>query len=181
MTGRVKSTYGALGALWGIGGVVALLTYAIVRLSPIAAEALAGSGAPLSPLHWVAVVGSILFFGYTEGYKAFQRQFSPRVVARGLSLLESPTPLRVVLAPFFCMGFFGATRKRIVVSWSLAAAIVVLVRLVGALPQPWRGIIDLGVVFALAWGALAILAFAARALAGAMPGVAADLPEGEAA
>jgi hypothetical protein len=147
-------------------------------LAPIAREALAGD---LGLGHWLAVGASLAFFGYTEGYKAFQRQFSPRVVARGLSLLHDPPPTRVVLAPLFCMGFFGATRKRLVVSWSLALGIVVLVQLVRALPQPWRGIVDLGVVAALGWGAIAILAIGARALGGARPAVATDIPDLEAA
>lgn len=172
----MSSRISALGAAWGILGVVGILGFAIVRLAPIAADALGGTY-PLGSLHWLAVAASLAFFGYTEGYKAFQRQFSPRVVARGLSLLEPAPPLRLVLAPFFCMGFFGATRRRMIVSWTLTAAIVALVVGVRALPQPWRGIIDLGVVLALGWGAVAILAIAVKAVAGDRPGIAADLPE----
>ena len=48
-------------------------------------------------------------------------------------------------------------------SWSLVLAILGAVVLVGRLPVPWRGIIDLGVAAALAWGLVAI-ARAARPL-----------------
>ncbi len=170
----MDARWAALGAAWGITGVVGLLAFAVARLAPVAAEALAG---PLDPVHWVAVAASLAFFGYTEGYRAFQRQFSPRVVARAFALLHRGTPLSVLLAPLFCMGFFGATRKRMIVSWSLTGGIVLLIAAVRALPQPWRGIVDLGVVFALVWGAVAILAFAARAALGEGPRVPADLPE----
>ena len=172
----MKARFGWAGAAWGILGVVGILLFAVVRLTPIAREALSG---PLSPAHLVAVALSLLFFGYTEGYKAFQKQFSPRVVARAMSLVDRPTWVRLILAPFFAMGFFGATRKRMIVSWCLTAGIIVLIRLVGAMDQPWRGIIDLGVVVALLWGAAAILAFAARAVQGHLPRISPDLPEAE--
>lgn len=162
-----------LGALWGITGVIALLLYAVVRLSPIALEALSGR---LGSLHYAALLVSIAFFGYTEGYRAFQLQFSPRVVARALSLREHATWPRVLLAPAFAMGFFGATRRRMIVSWVLTASIVVLIRLVGATPQPWRGIIDAGVVVALGWGAVAIGVYAIRALGGEDLLIPTDLP-----
>lgn len=161
------------GAVWGITGVVALLLYAVVRLAPIALEALNG---PLGTLHYTALLGSLVFFGYTEGYRAFQLQFSPRVVARALSLREEATWPRILLAPAFAMGFFGATRRRMIVSWVLTLGIILLIRLVGATPQPWRGIIDAGVVFALAWGAVAIGVYAVRAVAGEDLLIATDLP-----
>lgn len=164
---------GWLGSIWGIGGVIAILGMAIGRMMPMAEEALAG---PLGPMEWVAVAASLVFFGYTEGYRAFQRQFSPRVVVRGLSLVEQPLLHRILFAPPFCMGFFGATRKRMTVSWVLTAGLVILILLVKQIPRPWRGIIDLGVVVALGWGVVAIVAFWARALAGRPPQVPADLP-----
>lgn len=170
----MRALVGALGATWGILGVVGVLGYAIARLSPVAARALEG---PLGAPEWIAVAASLLFFGYVEGYRAFQLQFSPRVVARAFTLLEQPTPTRVLLAPAFAMGFFGATRKRMVVSWMLALGIVLLVRGVRELAQPWRGIVDLGVVVALGWGAAAILVLAAKAVAGRLPSIATDIPQ----
>lgn len=174
----MKENWGWLGAAWGILGVTSLLLFAVARLTPIALASMDGSW---GSLHYLAVLSSLVFFGYTEGYKAFQLQFSPRVVARSLSLVSRPSRVRVLLAPAFAMGFFGATRKRMVVSWALTAGIIVLIRLVGMAPQPWRGIIDLGVVFALLWGAASILVFAARAVGGRAPMIALDLPEAEAA
>lgn len=173
MKRRMRSWVGAAGAAWGIIGVIGLLTYAIARLGPVGASVLA---APLTPVEWGAVAVSLVFFGYVEGYRAFQLQFSPRVVARAFSLVENPDPLRVALAPAFAMGFFGATRKRLVVSWSLTGGIVLLVMLVRALPQPWRGIVDLGVVVALAWGAAVIMVLAVKAASGRVPGVPTDIP-----
>ena len=35
-----------------------------------------------------------------------------RVAARVHYLLHHPTPVRVILAPFFCLGYFGAPRRR---------------------------------------------------------------------
>lgn len=169
----MKAGWGVFGAIWGISGVVALLMYAVVRLTPIAAEALDGS---LGSLHYLGILASLVFFGYTEGYRAFQKQFAPRVVARALSLLDHATVPRVVLAPAFAMGYFGATRRRMIASWLLTAGIIVLIQLVGMVAQPWRGIIDLGVVVALLWGAAAIFIFALYALGGHVPSVSKDLP-----
>jgi F0F1-type ATP synthase membrane subunit a len=45
----------------------------------------------------------------------------------------------------------------------VTTGIVVLVLLVRAVPQPWRGIIDLGVVVGLAWGIISIVVFSIQA------------------
>lgn len=164
---------GRIGAVWGIVGVSMLLVTAVVRLTPLAIDSFSE---PLDVVHYAAYGLSVVLMGYSEGYKAFQKQFSPRVVARARYLASHPTPLRVLLAPPFCMGLFHATKKRIVLSWSISLGVVVLVVLVRMLPQPWRGIVDLGVVLALGWGLLAIWAFAVRALMGAQLPVSGDVP-----
>lgn len=174
----MNSKFGQIGAVWGVVGVIALLLFAVVRLTPIAQEAL---DLAAHPLHWMGFAASLVFFAYTEGYRAFQKQFSPRVVARAFTLLDNPRPLRVIFAPLFAMGYFGATRKRMIVSWCLTAGIIVLIRLVGALEQPWRGIIDFGVVIALLWGVGSIVAFAYLAVSGQQPDIAPDVPEAKAA
>lgn len=159
--------------LWGISGVIAVLGYAIVRLWPIAVEALSGV---LGPLEWSGLAGSVAGLWYYEGVRAFQRAFSPRVVARAATL-SGPAPLlRRLLAPAFCMGLIDATRKRLIVSWVTVSGVALLVIGVRMLPQPWRGIIDAGVIVALAWGCLALLTFAARAAQGRALPVPADLP-----
>lgn len=153
--------------------MVLLLTHAVVRLSPRALEVVR---ADLGLFEWAALVAFVGSIAYTEGYRAFQRAFSPRVVARAACLAQRPVWWHAILAPAFCMGFFHATRKRVVVTWILTAAIVLLIVLVRQLPMPWRGFVDAGVVVALTWGVLAILVFAARALLGRRPATSPDLP-----
>ncbi|MDX2012659.1 MAG: hypothetical protein SFW67_20845 [Myxococcaceae bacterium] len=160
-------------ATWGVLGVSALLGSAIVRLWPLVREALDGWRSDAG--FWVAVTVSLVFFGYTEGYRAFQRQLAPRVVARALTLVDTPSLVRGLLAPFFCMGYFGATRRRLITSWAVSLGIVGLVAAMKLVPQPWRGVVDLGVVFALGWGVLAVLAHFAAAVSGREPGVSPDL------
>ena len=154
--------------LWGVLGFVALLVQAVYRLAPLAVEAI---DLGMTTWQWVAFVGYAIFMAYSEGYKGFHRQASPRVVARGLYLAKEPTVLRVLLAPAFCRGLFGASRKRRIVSWALVIMIVGLVILVRMLAQPWRGIIDAGVVLGLAMGMASTLYFLARALFGSPPDV----------
>ncbi|HJL40260.1 MAG TPA: hypothetical protein RMG48_03080 [Myxococcales bacterium LLY-WYZ-16_1] len=165
---------GLIGAFWGAGGVFCLLCYAVIRLTPIGWAPIREGG--LSWFHWVAYAVSLGLFLYTEGYKAFQLGFSPRVAARAHALRRDPQWVRVLLAPAFCMGFFGATRRRMVVSWSVTLGIVGLVVAVRQLPQPWRGIVDLGVGAALMYGA-ACLAFFFLQGFGRRLAVADDVPE----
>jgi hypothetical protein len=78
------------------------------------------------------------------------------------------------------MGLIHASRRRLVTSWSLVVMVVVLVLTVRHLPQPWRGLVDAGVVFGLTWGLVAVFVFGARALQGRAPRVPTDLPVGAA-
>lgn len=162
-------------AFWGVFGVLAVLGAAVVRLLPIGLEPLQES----QPLHVLAAYGlSLAFFGYTEGFKAFHRGFCPRVAARAHHLRFERSWTRRALAPLFCMGFFGARRRRLVVSWGLALGLVGLIALVKVLPQPTRGVIDLGVVVALAAGMLSLVFHFVRGFQGqllAKP----ELPEDE--
>jgi hypothetical protein len=151
-------------ALWGIGGVVALLVQAVVRLGPLALEALRME---LVPLQWGVVVVWSLWMAYSEGWRGFHLRFSPRVVARAWWLAEHPTAVRVLLAPFFCMSLFGASRRGLIVARVLVLAILGLVIVIRMLEQPWRGIVDAGVVLGLALGLVSLLVHAARALGGA--------------
>jgi hypothetical protein len=169
-----KRALGALGATWGVLGAAALLLNAVVRLTPVALEAFAAH--PLHAGHWTLAAGGIVFMAYFEGYRGFQRGFSPRVVVRALHLALHPRPLHVLLAPLFCMGLIHASRRRLLSSWILLVSIVAIVLLVRVLPQPYRGLVDAGVVVGLAWGLVALVGFAWAALAGSPPRVSAELP-----
>jgi hypothetical protein len=130
----------------------------------------------LGPGQWALWWGWMIVQLYSEGYRGFQRAFSPRVVARAFHLAAHPRWHLVLLAPLYCMGFVHATRRRLVTSYVFVAALVGVIVVVQKLPQPWRGIVDAGVVAGLVWGVIALAVFFARALAGhAMP-VPADVP-----
>ena len=146
----------AFGFAWGIGGILLLLTFAIYRLAPMA---LALEGLPLSLLHWTALFFSIFYMAYAEGYKGFHLGFAPRVVIRAIYLQRNPRLLHVVLAPIFCMGYIHATRRRKLLSYGLTTMIICFVLIARMLPQPWRGILDAGVVTGLAIGIASILYF----------------------
>ena len=131
------------------------------------------------PWGWehVAVAGvNAVFMAWSEGWRGFQRSFSPRFAARLKWLRERPSAVRVAFAPLFAMGYFGATRERLVGIYALTAGIVVLIVLVHLLPQPWRSALDIGVVLGLTWGIVSTLACAWRALGGDTYGVAPDVP-----
>ena len=114
---------------------------------------------------------------YAEGYKGFHLSFAPRVVTRATYLTQNPKFMHIALAPFFCMGYIHATRRRQLISFGLAIMIIGFVLLVRFLPQPWRGILDAGVVVGLTMGCASILYFIYRSAY--KPGeisVSADIP-----
>jgi len=159
---------------WGVVGVTLILLNPIIRLSAKPIEALS---AGLTPLQWGVAAVWLVFMMYSEAYRGFHKQFAPRVVIRGLWLAHRPRPLPVVLAPFMCMGLVHANRKRRIVAWSLVTMIVLLVIGVRQLPDPWRGIVDLGVVAGLASGLGSIWWFVLATLRGQPPTIAPDLPD----
>lgn len=154
---------GYIAVLWGITGIGLLLGSAIYRLSAIGWQTFDYS---LEWHHWLALVVSIVFMGFSEGYRGFQQGWSPRVAARILYLSQNVSPMRLLLAPLFCMGFFSIVRKRMIVTYSLTLGIIVMVLLVHQLEQPWRGIVDLGVVTGLLWGLTSTCLFTLRAFFG---------------
>lgn len=155
---------GKLGAIWGFAGVVALLGFAIYRLAPRAWEAL---GMELSLVQWIFLVVFALFMLVAEGYRGFQKKFSPRTAARVKHLHDHPRALHVALAPAFCMGYFHAKKKTQITAICLTLGIVLLVVLVRFLPQPWRGLVDFGVVLGLSYGIASFAAFTAKAFGSA--------------
>ena len=145
-----------LGFIWGVGGVLILLLFAIYRLAPMA---LALEDASMEIIHWACLALSISYMAYAEGIKGFHQGFAPRLVKRALYLKQNPNISYAIFAPFFCMGYFCATKKRQFSSLGLTGLIVCFVILVRLLSQPWRGILDAGVVTGLTIGCGSILYF----------------------
>ena len=135
--------------IWAIGGVLFVLGRAVVGLSPLVAEAAA---LPLTALMGAFAVVWVVFMAYAEAYKGFHLKFNPCVVARAHWLAANPRPLLVLLGPPFAMGLLHGSRARLIKSWGITLGVVALVMLVGGLSQPWRGLVDLGVVIGLALG-----------------------------
>lgn len=145
--------HGLLGAAWGIFGLSLLLLGAIVRLGEISWDIV---NYQLTWYHWAIAIANILFMAYTEGYKGFQLKFSPRFAARCLYLRHNPKVLHTLLAPLFCMGFFYTTRRRMVATLVLTLVIIGFIKIAHMLTQPWRGILDAGVVVGLTWGLISV-------------------------
>lgn len=163
------------GLVWGLGGILALLAYAIYRLAPLAFELV---NWPLNSVQWAALIFSVVYMSYAEGYKGFHLGFAPRVVVRAQYLGRNPRPGLVLLAPLFCMGYVRATPKRKLATFALTAMIIVFIVLVRLLSQPWRGILDAGVVAGLGIGICSILYFMALAwLARQRIEISADIPQ----
>jgi hypothetical protein len=164
---------GIFGAIWGLTGVLLLLGSAVFRLTPLAIHAFSY---PFSWFHWLSLAVILFFMAYAEGYRGFQKGFSPRVAARALYLKKNPRFLHAVLGPFFCMGFFYASRRRKITSVSVTSGIIVLIVLVHFLAQPWRGIIDAGVVLGLLWGVVSLIIFSFQAFTSKEFNYSPDLP-----
>ena len=151
-------------ATWGIFGVIVFLGRALLRLTPLAIEPIQNGS--FGQWQWGLLLVWVGFNAYAEGYRGFHLRFSPRVVARAMRLAEKPSFWRVVLAGPYCMGLFGAPRRVLVSSWLVVLIIVTVVVFVRQVPQPWRGLIDAGVVVGLGLGIVSLLVLFARALRG---------------
>jgi hypothetical protein len=171
---NVRSVAGLLGASWGVAGFSLILVDAINRLSRIALHAL---DSELTGAQWLIFLAVVAFMAYAEGYRGFQKSFSPRTAARAYYLYRNPEPLAVILAPLFCMGFFRATRRPLLVAWLGTCVIVLLVMGLHSAPQPWRGMVDAGVVVGLSWGLLSFLIATVRAFVTGTSPVSPEVPE----
>ena len=145
---------GALGAIWGLGGTILLLLSAIVHALGLSSMALFYG---LSGLHWLALAGAVVIIAYTAGCRALQRLWVPRVTDRTLYLQWHWTPLRLILAPLYCMSLFHASAKSLFFGWATIASVALLMIALHQLAQPWSGIIASGVLAGLAWGLAALL------------------------
>lgn len=143
---------------WGAFGVCGYLGYGVVKVVPIVLE---GIGSIEAPWQWALLAFTLLFFAYVEGYRGFQKGFSPRVVSRAWVVSEeSPNApfWHKILAPAFCIGYFHGTLKRVLTSWGVTSVIFAVVVGVKQLGNPYRAIIDAGVIVGLVWGIVSIIA-----------------------
>ncbi|CAM9693716.1 unnamed protein product [Phaeothamnion confervicola] len=161
-------------SFWGVFTVLIVLANAVKRLAPIAMQPF--SQGDFLPYQWGLYAAFAAFMAYAEGFKGFQKKFSPLVVKRALTLDDGAGPLRVLLAGPYSMGLFHASRKRKTVSWCLTVGVFGLVQLVKRLPYPWRSIVDAGVVVGLSYGALSIAVIYARSLFGKSPDIDPAMP-----
>jgi hypothetical protein len=174
MAGGRRDPVGVAVGAWGVLGVAALLGRAAARLSVFAIEPIRTHSLTITQATLYAAWAAVGL--YFEGYRAFQKRFCPRVVARALYLGEHRHPLYVAIAPLFCMGFFHANRRTKALAWGTTTMIVCFIVILRHVPQPWRGIVDGGVVPPLLWGAAALIVLYARGLSGAVVG-SAELPD----
>ena len=162
------------GYYWGVLGVTAVIASAVYRLTP---RVLVLDPAMFGWPHWTLLLLFTPYMAYAEGYKGFHLNFAPRVVARALYLRDQGRFWHILFAPLFCMGFIHATPRRRLISVLVTGGIVLLVLLVSQAPQPWRGLIDAGVVTGLALGIASLLWYGSRAaLWGTRPDIPLDLP-----
>ena len=169
-----RSVLGVIGAVWGVMGLSLLLGWAVFRMALHAMEL---PSLALEWYHWLVLVVNTLFMAYSEGYKGFQLGASPRVAARVKYLYENPRLLHVVFAPLFCASYFYTTKRRQMARFILTAMIILLILIVSQFTQPWRGIVDVGVVVGLIWGILSMLVLTAQAMFSDNFAYSAELPE----
>ena len=146
---RPLGALGVVGLVWSVGGVSVLLLGGVFSVLPHALEI---EPAQRSPAEWAALVAFGLFMLVGKGYFGFHRSFSPRTAGRAWELSRDRRPLVIALGPLYAMCLVMAPRPRMLRSWALVLAIAAIVPLVGAQPQPWRGIVDIGVVLGLGVG-----------------------------
>lgn len=178
MTVSKNNLAGRVCAVWSVVGFSWILLDAILRLGILAWR---GLSQDLQPSHWVALIIFVAFMAYTEGYRGFQKMFSPRTAARAYYLFNHPTLWAGILAPLFCMGFFRATRRPLLVAWVGTALIIALIISLRWVPQPWRAIVDAGVVVGLSWGLMSFLSCVIDAFGKGRYPVAPEVPGYEAA
>ncbi len=145
---------GALASYWALTGVAVLFTFSVVRLGHRGVTTLQVG---LSPFEWAALGILVVTFFYGEGVRALQAKWVPRLIRRAGHLRGEESVLFRVLGPIYGMSLVGADRKGLIRGWGILVGIVLAVALVSRMPDPWRGIIDLAVATALAWGLIWIL------------------------
>jgi hypothetical protein len=158
---RSRPTRHEASFVWGMIGVIALFSYAVVRLGARGVAAIAGG---LSAFEWTALAALTAVFVYGEGVRALQRRWVPWVIGRLELLHDEPRAWYRALAPLHAMAFIGAPARLIAAAWAGSIAIFVAVLIVSRFPEPWRGIVDFAVASALAWATIALTVQGTRSL-----------------
>jgi hypothetical protein len=153
--------------VWALVGVGLVFVIAIVRL---AGRGILTVRAGLTPTEWATLVVLTALFVFTEGVRALQKRWGPHMIRRTARLAAEPHRWVRLLAPLYALSLIRAPAPELARAWIGLFAIIGAVLLVRALPDPWRGIIDLAVSAALTWGTLAITVETARALLAAPQG-----------
>jgi hypothetical protein len=135
-----------------VTGVALTFAWAVYRLGLRGVDTIA---AGLSPWEWTALVALTAAFLYGEGVRALGRRWVPWMVGRSRRLRGESTLFRV-LAPLYAMSLVGREGGSVVRAWAGVTAIVFAVVVVSRFAEPWRGIVDLAVASALAWGLFAM-------------------------
>ena len=152
----MKKIFGLIGFIWGFVGVSLILLHGITCVYPYVVTL---DFSKMFWYHYLSLIISIIFLGYAEGYKGFQLSFSPRVAQRLKLVFKNPSFVNVALSPLFCMGFFGISKKRMKITYILTITIIFLIIIIERISEPWRGIIDTGVLVGLSWGLLSFWFF----------------------
>ena len=150
----VTRALGLLGAVWCVGGVVFVLSMGMYRISPAVLELSWGA---MSVVERVGLLVFVALMLVGKGWFGLHRGFAPRVVIRARELAGEPRLLPVLLAPLVGMGLAFSSAKRLALGWGLIAAITVAVQIILRLPEPWRGIVDAGVIAGLGVGVLSLV------------------------
>lgn len=145
---------GDISFFWGIGGVVGVLCWAIYRLLPYALETLQHG---LAWWQWLVVAIWSIFMIVSEGYDGFQKRLVPRIYSRAQSLRLKGNSIERLLAPLYCLNYFNTELRRLVIAYVALVLIITAIVVVHSLEQPWRGMIDWGVIAGLSYGVVAIL------------------------
>lgn len=140
--------------IYSIGGVIAIFSSAIYRLYPHVHESFSYE---FSALNWFVLIVYLIIMIVGKGYFALHRSFVPRVIDRSEFLINNGNLLDKLLAPLYCMGFFKAPKKRMIISYLMISIIISFIVSASKISQPWRGIIDSGVIIGLSLGIFSLL------------------------
>jgi len=158
----LEVSHSPLVTAWGVFGVAAYLAYGVQKVGPIIRI---GISSISSSSQWVALVLTLIFFAYVEGFRGFQKSFAPRVVSRAWAVSQRGGPLwHKIAAPIFSIGYFHGRRGRVLSSWLLTLGVAGVVAGVKRLGPVSRGIVDAGVALGLTWGIASVILIYLRSL-----------------